>query len=278
MELRQLNYFIAISDAKSFTRAAEKLYVSQPALTGQINALENELGMKLFDRTNKSVQLTPAGEVFYKHATQVLSEVENTLSHVQTIRQNAQSTLCFAVHPIFSGAPFLAIYSAVQSYFPNRQILFDIADLSSMESAQNRRRYSFRIFPGFADQSSKEQLLAESPFLFAATDKSVFSSDTRLYLVPSSTRLSGKLTELLPDNASISLIPALDRIEAYMELSDTVVLLPQALVPQGVVCQNIPNAPRLGVLLTCSAEQMKEPLTKILRQTLANRGWERNSL
>ena len=67
MELRQLNYFIAISDAKSFTRAAEKLYVSQPALTGQINTLENELGMKLFDRTNKSVQLTPAGEVFYKH-------------------------------------------------------------------------------------------------------------------------------------------------------------------------------------------------------------------
>ena len=64
MELRQLNYFIAISDAKSFTRAAEKLYVSQPALTGQINALENELGMKLFDRTNKFVQLTPAGEVF----------------------------------------------------------------------------------------------------------------------------------------------------------------------------------------------------------------------
>ena len=50
MELRQLNYFIAISDAKSFTRAAEKLYVSQPALTGQINALENELGMKLFEQ------------------------------------------------------------------------------------------------------------------------------------------------------------------------------------------------------------------------------------
>lgn len=64
MELRQLNYFIAISDAKSFTRAAEKLYVSQPALTGQINALENELGMKLFDRTNKFVQLTPAERSF----------------------------------------------------------------------------------------------------------------------------------------------------------------------------------------------------------------------
>ena len=162
MELRQLNYFIAISDAKSFTRAAEKLYVSQPALTGQINALENELGMKLFDRTNKSVQLTPAGEVFYKHATQVLSEVENTLSHVQTIRQNAQSTLCFAVHPIFSGAPFLAIYSAVQSYFPNRQILFDIADLSSMSLSvcrygQIRFLFRYQTVSGAQQYPSKRQ-------------------------------------------------------------------------------------------------------------------------
>ncbi len=274
MELRQLNYFIAISDAKSFTRAAEKLYVSQPALTGQINALENELGMKLFDRTNKFVQLTPAGEVFYKHATQVLSEVENTLSHVQTIRQNEQGTLCFAVHPIFSGAPFLAIHRAVQARFPNQRLLFDISDPRGIDSGQNRRRNCFQVLPELADPSASGQVLAESPFVLAAMDSSTLSDPDKMYLLPGSSRLWSKLTELLPDDAPISTFFSLDNALQYLALSDAAALLPRAIVPANTVYRELSGAPRLGILLKSSDEQMQKALAAVLRKALLDQGWE----
>ena len=68
MELKQLEYFLAVSNNKSFTRAAEQLYVSQPSVTTAIKKLEDELGLILFDRNKKQAILTSEGEIFYQHA------------------------------------------------------------------------------------------------------------------------------------------------------------------------------------------------------------------
>src|SRR4051794_27002450 len=76
MELRQLNYFAAIAEEQSFTRAAERLWVAQPGLSTQIRRLESELGVRLFERRPRGVDLTDAGELFLERARKVVAAAE----------------------------------------------------------------------------------------------------------------------------------------------------------------------------------------------------------
>ena len=79
MELRHLRYFSALAGSLNFTRAAERLHVTQSTLSHQIKQLEEELGTLLFDRIGKRVALTEAGEAFLHHATRALQEIDRGL-------------------------------------------------------------------------------------------------------------------------------------------------------------------------------------------------------
>src|SRR5215213_6125008 len=72
MELRQLQYLVAVAEEASFTRAAARVRVAQPAISQQVAQLERELGERLFDRSDRKVRLTAAGEAFLPHARAAL--------------------------------------------------------------------------------------------------------------------------------------------------------------------------------------------------------------
>lgn len=74
MDFRQLNYFVAVAQALSFSRAARTLHISQPPLSQQIKLLERDLGVQLFDRTRRAVELTHAGSLFYEQAVAILEQ------------------------------------------------------------------------------------------------------------------------------------------------------------------------------------------------------------
>src|ERR1051325_7109921 len=76
MELRHLRYFVAIAEERSFPRAAERLWVAQPGLSSQIRRLESELGVRLFERHTRGVDLTDAGELFLERARAALAAAD----------------------------------------------------------------------------------------------------------------------------------------------------------------------------------------------------------
>ena len=77
MELRQLRYYVAIAEEGSFSQAAARLHVSQPPLSTQIKALEDELGVRLLARSNRGVGLTAAGTVFFEEARAILARLDH---------------------------------------------------------------------------------------------------------------------------------------------------------------------------------------------------------
>ncbi|HXT11507.1 MAG TPA: LysR substrate-binding domain-containing protein [Candidatus Angelobacter sp.] len=89
MELRHLRYFVAVAEELNFRKAAERLHVAQPALSSQIRNLEQELGVRLFERTTRSVLLTQTGQVFLTEARGILGAA----THAEQLVRKAESGL-----------------------------------------------------------------------------------------------------------------------------------------------------------------------------------------
>lgn len=93
MNTQELKCFLRVAERMNFTRAAEELYLTPPTVTHHIQKLESELGVQLFQRDSKSVQLTLEGETFYQDAREIMMKIEAAFSHVNDIRNSKHTFL-----------------------------------------------------------------------------------------------------------------------------------------------------------------------------------------
>src|SRR5216117_3771003 len=93
MELRHLRYFVAVGEEQHYGRGEKRLRVAQPALSRQIQDLEEEIGFKLFDRLSRGVKVSAAGKVFLEDARQVLQQVEEATRRAKRVASGQSGTL-----------------------------------------------------------------------------------------------------------------------------------------------------------------------------------------
>jgi LysR family hydrogen peroxide-inducible transcriptional activator len=105
MTLTQLEYLLAVATYKSFVAAAEKCFVTQPTMSMQIQKLEDELGVKLFDRSSQPISLTAIGELVVKQAQVVLSESQKVIDLVQNQQHQVAGRVKFGIIPTL--APYI---------------------------------------------------------------------------------------------------------------------------------------------------------------------------
>ncbi len=93
MEIRQLEYFIAVASEMNFSRAAQRVHVVQSALSRSVSKLEKELGVELFDRSKQQIKITPAGELFREHARRVIHTTRLARDSISDFRGTLSGTV-----------------------------------------------------------------------------------------------------------------------------------------------------------------------------------------
>lgn len=193
LDLRKLRYFVAVATTLNFRRAAEDLYLAQPVLSRQIRALENELGLTLFDRGPRGTELTPAGAGLLADATRLLADASALARRLKRTSESRR-TLNVAVMPGL-------LATAATANFKRRHQGWEVSIRASTWSDQSKL-----VRDGTVDVS-----LAREPVDATGLNVVPVTQEERLALVPRGSALSELTTLTVADLGSELLLqdPAL---------------------------------------------------------------------
>lgn len=218
LDLRQIRYFLAVAEELSFRRAADRAAVSQPALSQRIKALEQDIGVALFDRTSRGVALTPAGEVFQRGARQILREVELAVSSTRLADRGESGSIAIAFNEIGGQQPLVGqCLGLFRSVFPNVAV-----QLSEMGTAAQREA----LRTGAVDAGFHYRVAGEGPDL----SHRILDAQDFLLVMPEDHALARKPAVRLSDLAGEPMVRLRRDINA--DTHDGIV---QALDAQGIV-------------------------------------------
>lgn len=140
MLFRQMKYFIAVVEARSFTEASYALEISQSAVSQQIKALEEDLGAPLLVRQNRTFSLTPAGEYFYRHGKELLQEIEAFQKETRRLGEDQELQLRLGYLNNYCGSELYETIAAFSAQYPEVTIhIFNGTHEDLYEQLRNKK-------------------------------------------------------------------------------------------------------------------------------------------
>ena len=152
--LKQVRAFLAVAQHGSFTRAAQVLHFSQPALTVQIRELERSIGFALFERTTRSINLTPSGRELAQGFRQVVSDFDVVLSRAMTLATKERTVLKVACIPSLAGTVLADVIAVFRKAHPDAEV--SVRDLGWSAVQETVRAGEVCIGIGAAEISSSD--------------------------------------------------------------------------------------------------------------------------
>jgi DNA-binding transcriptional LysR family regulator len=148
MELRHLRYVVAVAETLHFRQAAERLNMSQPPLSQQIRQLEDELGVKLFNRTRRQVQLTAAGELFVEEARLILAHADHAAKVGERLRHGEVGQLVIGVAGPADADYFVEIMRVFAKRHPKvRVVIRNLSTAQQVQAIQEERLHAGFVTP-----------------------------------------------------------------------------------------------------------------------------------
>lgn len=180
MTVQQLEYLVALDTHRQFVVAAEKCFVTQPTLSMQLQKLEDELGVLLFDRTNKGVQPTVVGAKVVLQARQVLREVQQLREVVQLEKGELVGELRLGIIPTL--APYLVPLFLVELVEHHPQLRVQVEELQSAQIVAQLKNHTLDVgllVTPLDDRQLREIPVLEEPFLgYIAADHPLYQQTT----------------------------------------------------------------------------------------------------
>ena len=175
MNSRQLQYAIELAEVRNFSQLAEKLNITQPALSKQILSLEKDLDIQLFDRTTTPLTLTPAGEFFIQQAQELLYKETQLLHAMGRFRSGEEGRLVIGISPFRCTYLIPDIVKKVREHFPGVQIVLHEAGSDILKKEATEGKFDFAIANLPVDDSVLEIIPIEEDTLVLAVPKTLCS-------------------------------------------------------------------------------------------------------
>ena len=170
---RSLKYLLAVAEYSSFTRAAESLFVSQPALSQQIKQLEEQIGVQLLERSGRNVHLTDAGELYVRHVERALAEINAASDALDDLSDLSRGSVSLALTPI---TDYLAVGLIQEFVSQHPNISLDIKEMTQHQVEEAVLQDNANVGVMFSNQTSLTTGRDELETMMLSKDSLVLAS------------------------------------------------------------------------------------------------------
>lgn len=179
MDIKQIKYFLAVAESGGFSKAAQIIHVTQPALSAHVARLEQELGVQLFSRTPKGIQLTYAGEILVNHAHDILRRLKHAQDAVRHVADEVHGEVALGLPTTVAMVLTLPLLTAVRQQWPHIKLRLVEGHSGWLQEWLLAGRIDAAVLFGTTAHKGlkTEAILDEDLYLVSAPDSLEFAQD-----------------------------------------------------------------------------------------------------